>query len=65
MKYHHGNLKEELILSACIICEADGHDHMSLRSLQKRLRYPKRLPTGISKPKNLYWLKYLHADIQN
>ena len=35
MTYHHGNLKEELISSACKICEADGHDHMSLRSIAK------------------------------
>jgi hypothetical protein len=35
MKYHHGNLKEELISSACKICESSGHDHMSLRSIAK------------------------------
>ena len=35
MTYHHGNLKEELISSACKICELDGHDQMSLRSIAK------------------------------
>ena len=44
MKYHHGNLKEELILSACAICEADGHDHMSLRSIAKEARVSQTAP---------------------
>ena len=44
MKYHHGNLKEELILSACIICEADGHDRMSLRSIAKEARVSQTAP---------------------
>jgi len=44
MKYHHGNLKEELILSACIICEADGHDHMSLRSIAKEAKVSQTAP---------------------
>ena len=35
MTYHHGNLREELILSACKICEANGHQQMSLRSIAK------------------------------
>ena len=35
MKYHHGNLKEELITSACKICETEGHESMSLRSSAK------------------------------
>ena len=44
MKYHHGNLKEELILSACIICEADGHDRMSLRSIAKEAKVSQTAP---------------------
>jgi len=44
MKYHHGNLKEELILSACIVCEADGHDHMSLRSIAKEAKVSQTAP---------------------
>jgi len=44
MKYHHGNLKEELISSACIICEANGHDHMSLRSIAKEANVSQTAP---------------------
>ncbi|MDB9967787.1 TetR/AcrR family transcriptional regulator [Gammaproteobacteria bacterium] len=44
MKYHHGNLKEELISSACIVCEADGHDRMSLRSIAKEARVSQTAP---------------------
>tara|TARA_B110000003_G_scaffold5583_1_gene5905 strand:- start:5785 stop:6390 length:606 start_codon:yes stop_codon:yes gene_type:complete len=44
MKYHHGNLKEELISSACIICEADGHDRMSLRSIAKEAKVSQTAP---------------------
>ena len=44
MKYHHGNLKEELILSACIICEANGHTHMSLRSIAKEAKVSQAAP---------------------
>ena len=44
MKYHHGNLKEELISSACIICEADGHDRMSLRSIAKEAQVSQTAP---------------------
>ena len=44
MKYHHGNLKEELILSACIICEADGHSQMSLRSIAKQAKVSQTAP---------------------
>tara|TARA_B110001454_G_scaffold218052_1_gene244942 strand:- start:782 stop:1387 length:606 start_codon:yes stop_codon:yes gene_type:complete len=44
MKYHHGNLKEELISSACIICEADGHAHMSLRSIAKEAKVSQTAP---------------------
>jgi AcrR family transcriptional regulator len=44
MTYHHGNLKEELISSACKICEADGHDHMSLRSIAKEANVSQTAP---------------------
>ena len=44
MKYHHGNLKEELISSACKICEAHGHDHMSLRSIAKEANVSQTAP---------------------
>ncbi|MDC1360050.1 TetR/AcrR family transcriptional regulator [Gammaproteobacteria bacterium] len=44
MKYHHGNLKEELISSACIVCEADGHDRMSLRSIAKEAQVSQTAP---------------------
>jgi AcrR family transcriptional regulator len=44
VKYHHGNLKEELISSACIVCEADGHDRMSLRSIAKEAKVSQTAP---------------------
>tara|TARA_B100000287_G_scaffold425942_1_gene473067 strand:+ start:5048 stop:5647 length:600 start_codon:yes stop_codon:yes gene_type:complete len=44
MKYHHGNLKEELIVSACDICEANGHDNMSLRSIAKEAKVSQTAP---------------------
>ena len=44
MKYHHGNLKEELISSACKICESSGHDHMSLRSIAKEASVSQTAP---------------------
>tara|TARA_B100001758_G_C18266342_1_gene533829 strand:- start:138 stop:734 length:597 start_codon:yes stop_codon:yes gene_type:complete len=44
MKYHHGNLKEELISSACRICELNGHDHMSLRSIAKEASVSQTAP---------------------
>jgi len=44
MKYHHGNLKEELISSACIVCESDGHDRMSLRSIAKEAKVSQTAP---------------------
>ena len=44
MKYNHGNLKEEMISSACIICEANGHDNMSLRSIAKEANVSQTAP---------------------
>ena len=58
MKYHHGNLKEELISSACKICEASGHDHMSLRSIAKEAMSLKQPPTDTLKQKNVFLQRY-------
>ena len=44
MKYHHGNLKEELITSACKICETEGHESMSLRSIAKEANVSQTAP---------------------
>tara|TARA_B100001029_G_scaffold179360_1_gene188581 strand:- start:703 stop:1302 length:600 start_codon:yes stop_codon:yes gene_type:complete len=44
MTYHHGNLKEELISSACRICELNGHDQMSLRSIAKEANVSQTAP---------------------
>ena len=44
MKYHHGNLKEELIVSACKVCEIAGHDQMSLRSIAKEASVSQTAP---------------------
>ena len=44
MTYHHGNLKEELISSACKICELNGHDQMSLRSIAKEANVSQTAP---------------------
>ena len=44
MKYHHGNLKEELISSACRVCELSGHDNMSLRSIAKEASVSQTAP---------------------
>ena len=44
MKYHHVNLKEELISSACRVCEASGHDNMSLRSIAKEASVSQTAP---------------------
>ena len=35
MKYHHGDLREALILSACMVCEDLGFEKISLRSIAK------------------------------
>ena len=35
MKYHHGNLRSELIRCACTLCEEHGHDKISLRGIAK------------------------------
>ena len=33
--YHHGNLKQELILCACRLCEENGYETLSMRSIAK------------------------------
>lgn len=33
--YHHGNLKQELILCACKLCEQNGYETLSMRSIAK------------------------------
>ena len=44
MKYHHGNLKEALIESACSVCECEGHEKMSLRSIAKNANVSQTAP---------------------
>ena len=44
MKYHHGNLKENLIEQACIACEDSGWENISLRSLAKSLNVSQTAP---------------------
>ena len=33
--YHHGNLKQELILCACKLCEENGYETLRMRSIAK------------------------------
>ena len=33
--YHHGNLKQELIYCACRLCEENGYETLSMRSIAK------------------------------
>jgi AcrR family transcriptional regulator len=33
--YHHGNLKQELINCACRLCEENGYETLSMRSIAK------------------------------
>ena len=44
MKYHHGNLRENLIEQACIACEDSGWENISLRSLAKALNVSQTAP---------------------
>ena len=44
MKYHHGNLKETLIESAFSVCECEGHEQMSLRSIAKNANVSQTAP---------------------
>ena len=42
--YHHGNLKEELISYACLMCERDGYTKLSIRSLAKESNVSQTAP---------------------
>ena len=42
--YHHGNLKEELIKCACLLCERDGYTKLSIRSLAKESNVSQTAP---------------------
>ena len=42
--YHHGNLKEELIKAASILCERDGYTKLSIRSLAKESNVSQTAP---------------------
>ena len=42
--YHHGNLKEELVKIACRLCEKDGYNKLSIRSLAKESKVSQTAP---------------------
>ena len=44
MKYHHGNLRSELIRCACTLCEERGHDKISLRGIAKEANVSQTAP---------------------
>ena len=44
MKYHHGNLKENLIHQAVLACEESGWENISLRNLAKQLNVSQTAP---------------------
>ena len=44
MKYHHGNLKENLIQQAVLACEESGWENISLRNLAKQLNVSQTAP---------------------
>ena len=44
MKYHHGNLRSELIRCACTLCEEHGHDKLSLRGIAKEANVSQTAP---------------------
>ncbi|HEX6277870.1 MAG TPA: TetR/AcrR family transcriptional regulator [Polyangiaceae bacterium] len=43
-RYHHGNLRHELVTGAVAIIERDGVDALTLRSVAKRLRVSQTAP---------------------
>ena len=57
--YHHGNLKEELISCACVMCERDGYTKLSIRSLAKESNVPQTAPYRHFKTKEdlCLWIK--------
>ena len=44
MKYHHGNLREELIKSASNLCHQYGYEKLSLRSIAKEANVSQTAP---------------------
>ena len=42
--YHHGNLKEELIKAACVLCEREGYTKLSIRNLAKESNVSQTAP---------------------
>ena len=44
MKYHHGNLKENLFQQAVLACEESGWENISLRNLAKQLNVSQTAP---------------------
>ena len=44
MKYHHGDLKEALVQSACACCEESGFEKISLRSIAKEANVSQTAP---------------------
>ena len=44
MKYHHGNLREELIKSASNLCHHYGYEKLSLRSIAKEANVSQTAP---------------------
>jgi AcrR family transcriptional regulator len=44
MKYHHGDLKEALVQSACTCCEESGFEKISLRSIAKEANVSQTAP---------------------
>ena len=73
--YHHGNLKEELISCACVMCERDGYTKLSIRSLAKESNVSQTAPYRHFKTKeDLYAAvskkgfnklsKAIHVDIE-
>ncbi len=44
MKYHHGDLKEALVQSACACCEENGFEKISLRSIAKEANVSQTAP---------------------
>ena len=44
MKYHHGNLREELIRCASNLCHQYGYEKLSLRSIAKEANVSQTAP---------------------
>ena len=62
--YHHGNLKEELISCACVMCERDGYTKLSIRSLAKESNVSQTAPYRHFKTKeDLYAAVSRHGSV--